>query len=378
MHHTNVGHGQGVRNTVGLFDVITGFHGLLRLGDAIGGILTLNRLISDYVTVNVQLASTTASSLNGMTTINGAMTVNTGPVVFNTTVAGLPAVANNDFVTKYYVDTLFGSGGMVFLEPARGFYDVSVGDPPGVWVDGQRVIQTVTAGVFTYNWIYVRSGGVWVATIEDPPLSGYSLNTTDAPWTGQWIYNAAMILWTRFTLDHNVLLNHGVYTHAQIDDHISNPASPLAHLWLGQDVRTTAYPSFVEISTTGSAAYLHYDVQSLISTFTGAGPTTVATWTPQAAGTRGVWQVELRAEGVSTGLSGTVTIKKLYRVISTGVVATVVEIDSSTYLTGNLSVVGVNGDLVAVGGTVQTRVTGATAITSSWATRISAVGVQLP
>lgn len=380
MSHPRIGHGKSTVGNSGVFDSISGYHGSLKIGAATGTDLHIDNFDADTIDakyVNVSGGGPSTLIVTGDSTLTGAVTVNTGPVLFNTTVQGDPPMAATDFATKSYVDNLFGSG-MLFLDAVKTFWDLSTGEPPGS-VDGNRVIQTVTAGGYTINWIYLRAGGVWGSIPENPPLSGYSLAVTDPPSQGQYIYNAVTASWQPFILDHNVLLNRGTIIHTRIDSHISNPLSADAHIWLGQDVRTSAAPSFSDVTiTASSAAIRHYDSQSTIATFLGAGPTVIATWTPQPAASSASWQVELRAEAASTALAGTATIRKFYLITSNGAAATAAELDSTTHLTGNLNVLGVDADLVPVGATITVSVTGAAAVTSSWASRISAVGVQLP
>lgn len=385
MNHGTEGHGRGTRTSVGTHDIVKGFHGPLGLGPATGTSMTLidlnlDNLIAKYITVQGGGPSTLI--VNGNTTLNGTTTFNTGPVQFNTVVHGQTPTTNDEFVTKLYVDTLFGSG-FLFLDSVRGFYDVSAGDPPGVWNNGDRVIQTVTAGGYVFNNIYHRVGGAWVLIPEGNSQSGWSVGTTDAPWIGmQWIYNAGTNLWSLFVLDHNVLLNRGTITHAQIDDHITNPISPFAHAWLGQDVSTTASPSFVTVTITGDATHRFVELQNA-RTLVGAGATTtIMAWTPiLAALADGVWQVDMRAEGVTVAMAGTATIKRLYLVtVAAGLITAVTNIDSTKYLTGNLSPL---GEVVFTAGSVGTNTlsfeaTNPSGVNSYWACKVSAVGVQLP
>ena len=108
------------------------------------------------------------------------------------------------------------------------------------------------------------SGHTWV---------GQDLRSTASPTfaaitTTGLISGGSLALTTPYS--HTSLSNVGTNTHAQIDSHISNNSG---HTWVGQDLRTTASPSFQRITTSTGAnlANLRFYNHSDTSLPSGAG-----------------------------------------------------------------------------------------------------------
>ena len=123
-------------------------------------------------------------------------------------------------------------------------------------VTGDRYVSTntFTASGVTWRLNYIYEYDQTQGWTEITPADSWCVVAED---TNQlWILNipnggsVATGTWNRFitSIDHNDLINRGTNTHAQIDTHL---AAADGHLWLGQDLRTSASPTFGNITANG-------------------------------------------------------------------------------------------------------------------------------
>lgn len=186
------------------------------------------------------------------TTINGLLTANAGfilngltPSEINVTTSYTGAITDpNHLVNKNYIDNL--EIGLIWVPPVLDLVDTLPNNPS----NGDRYIYTgSTTADYTQNDIYEwnATDSVWVATETKIGLT--TLNETNKNTYSYILDYENNPSWQMIgiggTNDHKALINIGVNTHTQIDDHISN--SSTAHF--GQDLTTLGNPIFSGLTT---------------------------------------------------------------------------------------------------------------------------------
>jgi hypothetical protein len=209
----------------------------------------------DGTSLTMSISNASASTSGIITT--GTQTI-AGSKTFTSPVVGVAATLPTQYVTKNQLDETVSTG-VSWKSPVDTFVTTEPLSP----TLGERIIFTATAGDFTKDYIYECTDTTpvtWEETIPDEGNTLWVVSDTSPVFANQAInWNGTAWVAIGSSIRHQDLVGAGTNTHSQIDTHISTTTTdPHA----GQDLRTTAGPTFNTLTVTNDIYAENFTVRA--------------------------------------------------------------------------------------------------------------------